>query len=53
MGEVLLKAIAESMEELEVHAGFVIIQQDARGDVFYVIKDGEAIVTVCTISVSM
>ena len=46
MSELLLQAIAESMEELQVRQGYVIIEQGERGDAFYVLKEGTASVTV-------
>jgi hypothetical protein len=46
MSELLLQAIAESMEELVVPEGYVIIEQGDRGDAFYVLKEGTASVTV-------
>lgn len=48
MSELLLQAIAESMEELVVGEGYVIIEQGDRGDAFFVLKEGTASVTVST-----
>jgi CRP-like cAMP-binding protein len=40
-----LQALLRSVEEIEVQAGDVICRQDERGDYFYIIKQGQCVLT--------
>ena len=41
-----LRSAAQSMEEIQMVAGDIIIQQDEIGDCFYVLEEGMVAITV-------
>lgn len=49
MSDAELENVAQSMEEIVVPCGHVIIRQDDIGETFYILEEGEVLVTVSNI----